>query len=189
MGKFFRRFATRALIAVSAGAIIAGGGAIAAQAASYRTSSTLFLQEQSQWCWAAATKTVVKHNGAGTESQCQLVKWGFNSSTCPNKPGTAANVASAMIRAGQRSTGRIDGYAITYAQVQSDIHLDRQIMFRWGWSDGSGHMLVMVGYNTPGSQITFIDPTQSSYQTNSYNWIKSASGHTWTNTRWQIIPN
>jgi hypothetical protein len=69
-----KRLLIRGVIGISAGAVLPGG-AIVAQASSYTTSSTLYLQEKSEWCWAAATKTVVKHNRAGTKDQRQLVKW------------------------------------------------------------------------------------------------------------------
>jgi hypothetical protein len=187
------RWVWNASLALGLGLVLVGVGAMAAEATSSSTTSTIFQQEKSEWCWAAASETVIKHDGGGTDSQCQIVEWGFNTSTCPNKPGTQANVSATLTRAGLGSIGTIDGAAISYNDVKNEIIDQRQFMIRWQWSTGEGHMLVGVGYNTSGSEMTYINPEYTSYQVEPYSWVKSGNAddgngaHVWDETRWQII--
>jgi hypothetical protein len=48
-------------------------------------------------------------------------------------------------------------------------------------------MLVINGYDTSGSLISYIDPLQSSFQSASHSWLLSGSNHTWTHSRYQIL--
>lgn len=48
-------------------------------------------------------------------------------------------------------------------------------------------MLVIKGYNTSGSTITYIDPwAGGTVSTQPYSWMKSGGGHTWTHSRYNI---
>ncbi len=135
------------------------------------------------------TKSVIKNAGRGVKSQCQIVKWGKNSSSCANVPGSFADVAHALLDAGVINTGDVANGSITYAQVQSEVSANRVVMVRWGWkpnTSATGHMVGIRGFNTGDGSVSYIDPTKSAIQVKSYAWMKSNDAHLWTDTRWHV---
>jgi hypothetical protein len=162
-----------------------GGGAIAAQAASKYVSSPVVVQEQSNWCWVAAGKSLASYHVGSTASQCTMYKWGKGGSTCPNNTGTLGNVYSILISAGLTNPGTQSSGQRSYANLQGDLNVNRPAVIRWGWNStggSTGHMVVIRGYNTSGSTVSFMNPLNSIYQSNTYAWLQSGGGHTWTHT-------
>ncbi|WP_244666921.1 papain-like cysteine protease family protein [Myceligenerans indicum] len=167
---------------------IVGGTVTVAEAANRSLAATIYVQEKSNWCWAATSKTVVKRTTGNTPSQCTLVKRGKNSSTCPNVTGTfGQNVSYALADSGVSNIGTVSLGALTYSAFRGEIDSSRLVMIRWGWSSGGGHMLVLKGYNTDGSKIIYINPLNDVYKVNSYSWMKSTSSHTWSHSRTSIF--
>ena len=83
-----RRTLSGGLLGVALGLILAGTGGLAAEAASKTIYAWAYAQEQSNWCWAATSATVVRWETGNTPGQCQLVKWGKAPSTCGNWTGS-----------------------------------------------------------------------------------------------------
>jgi hypothetical protein len=162
-----------------------GGGAIAAQAASKYVSSPIIVQEKSNWCWVAAGKSLASYHAGSNPTQCTAYKWAKGGSTCPNNTGTLGNVYSILVTAGLTNPGTVSATSRTYADLQSDLNVYRPAVARWGWdSTGgvTGHMVVIRGYNTSGSTVSYMNPLLSSYQSSTYTWMKAGGGHTWTDT-------
>ena len=144
-------------------------------------------QQQSNWCWAASARMTARYLGGSSASQCQYVKWGLNSGSCPNVTGDFGTTTSAaLIGAGIYSPGSVSWSAISYGSLQSQINSNKPVIIRWGWSSGGGHALVIKGYNTAGTKVTYIDPGNGSIHTQPYSWMKSGGGYTWTHTRYNI---
>lgn len=158
-----------------------------ASASSVYLSVPIYVQEQSNWCWATTSKSVSVYLGGSNSSQCQYVKWGKNSSSCANVTGDlSTDVRRALSSAGIRNTGSMINSAASTATISGQINNSKPLMVRWGWDSGGGHMLVIRGYTSdPGYLVvSYIDPLQSYYSSGTYDWMKSGSGHTWTHTRY-----
>lgn len=120
-------------------------------------SVTVYAQEQSQWCWAAAIKMIVRYKTGQTISQCSIVKAGKNYSTCPNEAGTRANVANALDHYGVNPGATVD---LSWDQVRSEMATSRPIYSGIRWSNGSGHAHVIRGWYDTGYSygVSYIDP-------------------------------
>jgi len=178
-----------ALVACITAAIL-GSGAAGAQAASTYLYPYVYLQEKNNWCWVATTKSLINYKKGTNPSQCTVYKRGKGGTTCPENTATLATVRTALINSSFSYPGNYTHTQITYGLIQNNINSSRPVMLRWGWHStggSTGHMVLIRGFDTSGSKVNFIDPTMSSYQENSYTWMKSGGGHTWTHTLEGII--
>ncbi|PRY06015.1 papain-like cysteine protease family protein [Kineococcus rhizosphaerae] len=181
------RFQSRVALFIALLTAFLGAGVVGAQAASRMNAAAIYVQEQSNWCWSATSRTIAQHVGANAASQCQFVKWGKNRGDCPDVTGAfTTDVSRALTMAGVHGIGYVYTYPESYAQLQDEMNLNRLNMIRFQWSNGSGHMLIVRGYDTNGSVVSFIDPTLNSFQFQSYSWMVNGTGHTWTHTRYAI---
>jgi hypothetical protein len=179
------------LIGTAIGLMAVGFASTAAYAAAADNGANTYVQEQSLWCWAAVSKTVLNEAGHGTPTQCQLVKWGKGTSTCANVAGSfGANVGSALVLGGIGSAGNVANVAISYPTVQTEINADRVVLVFWAWDSdptGIGHMIALRGYNTNGATVSYIDPRFSTFQSNLYSWVANNSTSTWTWSRYNVL--
>lgn len=179
----------KAILALSCALALVGAGAVSAQAASKYVSMSIYLQEQSNWCWVATSKTMVEYWTGTAYAQCTMYKWAKGGSSCGNQTGGFGDVTVILSSAGIPYQGAVASGARPYANMQSELNINRPEMIRWGWNStggSTGHMLIIRGYNTSGSTVSFIDPTLSAYQSNTYAWMKSGGGHTLTHTLWGV---
>jgi len=95
-------------------------------------------------------------------------------------------VARALSNGGVGDVGSSDSGALSYSAVQGQVKANRLVMIRWGWTSGGGHMLVLRGYNTSGSQVSYVNPLLSGYQSDAYTFMVKSSRHTWANSRYNI---
>ncbi len=87
------------VVAVAVGLVLIGPGV--AHGAEKVLSVTPYAQEKSNWCWAAASKMIVKfQTGKVVPPQCTLVKNGKGTSACANVTGTKSNVTNALSKNG-----------------------------------------------------------------------------------------
>ena len=180
------RWFRMATLMVALALILTGIGITTAAAASRNNGANIYIQEKSNWCWAAAARTIVRSATGDTSppSQCQLVKWGKNSSACSNVTGTfGANVSRALVQGDVLSPGSVTSGAKSFSAVRGEIDSGRLMMIRWGWTSGGGHMLVLRGYNTSGNMINYVNPLKSTYQVKSHASLRSGSNYTWTHSR------
>ncbi|MCV2395172.1 hypothetical protein OEB99_12715 [Actinotalea sp. M2MS4P-6] len=188
MRVFARRNRYRFGAALSIALMLGGAGTTVAQA-TYRTNyATAYVQEKTNWCWVASSKTVISWVGATNSSQCQLYKWGKGVSSCAgNEPGSfTTDVSRLLAKAGVSNIGYVTG-PLSFASVRSEIDVNRVLLMRWAW-DGQtvGHQLTIYGYNTDGTRIAYINPADGYHTWASYSWMLDGSNHTWTHTRYSI---
>lgn len=179
----------RAALVVCLSMILAGLGISGASAASRYNSAPVYVQEQSNWCWAATTKSVVQYYRGVSATQCKIVQWGKGTATCANVTGYfGLDVSRALTNSGISGIGSTTG-VLSFDTVRGEIDSSRVALIRWGWDDGSGHMLLLRGYNTSGSIVGYINPLNSSYQSASYSWLVNGGTphHVWTDSRYQIL--
>ncbi|PPH97859.1 hypothetical protein C5C56_11995 [Rathayibacter sp. AY1D1] len=164
---------------------IVGGGAVAAQAASRYVGSPVVVQEQSNWCWVAAGKSLTSYHAGSNPSQCTAYKWGKGGSTCPNNTGTLGNIYSILVSAGLANPGSISSGSRSFSNIQGDLNVNRPAVARWGWDNtggSTGHIVVIRGYDNSVSTVSYMNPLNSSYQSNTYSWMVAGGGHKWTDT-------
>jgi hypothetical protein len=184
------KLATKSVAVLAASLVLVGLGAVGADAASRFLATSMYVQEKSNWCWVAASKTIVKYHTNQNPSQCTVYKWGKGGSTCPDQTGTFGNVAAILLNAGFSSYGTNTTGAISYQYLQNEINISRPILVRWGWNStggSTGHMVTIRGFNTTNSIVSYVNPLNSTNQSNTYNWMKSGGGHTWSHTKWEIF--
>ena len=176
------KFSAKVGIAVSVGLILAGASVGVAHAASKTVAAPVVVQEQSNWCWVASAKSLVRLHKGTNPAQCTLYKNAKGGTSCPNNVGTLGDVYKIFLAAGLIYAGDYAGGARSWAQVQGDLNGNRPIVVRWGWTAGGGHMVVIRSYNTSGSNVGYMNPLNSAYQSNTYSWMVSGGGHTWTHS-------
>lgn len=164
-----------ASLAVAAGLVLVAPGV--AHGVEKVLSVTPYQQEKSNWCWAAASKMIVKFQTGRVVSQCTLVKHGKNSSTCANVTGTKSNVMNALDRNGV-SPGSL--VVLEWPTVVAEMKTNRPVYSGIVWRSGGGHAHVIRGYYDTGYSrgISYIDP--SSGTTTSREWGTYVSNSSWT---------
>lgn len=164
--------------------ILVGGGLVAfaspAAAAEKTLSMTVYVQEQSNWCWAAASKSIIKFHTGSVISQCQLVKDGKQSSSCANSGGTKQNVLNAVhahgVNGGQE-------YTLTWSIVKGQINAARPVYSSIIWNSGGGHAHVIRGWYDTGYSygVSYINPLSSTTESREWNsYVSNSSWHTGT---------
>lgn len=168
----------RARIAVL---LIAVGLAVAVPSAALASekyiSVTAYKQEKSNWCWAAAAKTIVKYQTGRVISQCELVKDGKNSSSCGNVTGSKSNVMNTLNKNGVNpGTER----KLDWATVVAEMNLSRPVYSSIIWRSGGGHAHVIRGYYNTGYSygVSYVDPATGT--TTSREWGTYMSNSSWT---------
>jgi hypothetical protein len=180
------RALTQVGVALVAATALAIGPALVASAATATIAAPTIAQEQSQWCWAAASKSVIKYYKGTNPSQCTVVNWGKGSSTCANQPGEfGAHVGNALYYGGLSDIGWVYGQ-VSYQSLKNEIIVNRPAMIRWGWNSTggqTGHMVLVRGYNDTNSQVYLMNPDGGVVSWQTISWLQSGGGHTWTHTR------
>ncbi len=131
-------------------------------------------QEQSQWCWAGSSASVLGYYG-NTISQCTIADYArqnatwhnFGSVNCCTNPsgecnywnynwGFAGSMQDILIHWGVNNYG-VD-YALSIPTVKSELIAKRPFIFRWGWTSGGGHFLVGHGFSASDSMFSYMNP-------------------------------
>lgn len=169
--------------ALTALVLIAGGllaFAPPASAAEKYLSTTVYVQEQSNWCWAAAAKSIVRFHTGSAISQCQLVKDGKKTSSCANSSGTKANVLNAVHA---HSVNGGTEQKLDWTTVKGQINASRPVYSSIIWSSGGGHAHVIRGWYDTGYSygISYINPLSSTTESREWNsYVSNGSWHTGT---------
>lgn len=165
----------------------------------------VYVQEQTQWCWAACSAMLYWAYGSGTQSQCTLVGVSrdkengnifggcgslSNSTASPcsspatfNSPqsiyGCDGSIESILDNYSIPSTGY--GYAFSASQVAAATASRKHMVARWGWNSGGGHFVVINRYKD--GNVYFNNPLSSSAYIWTYaNFSTSYGSATWTHT-------
>lgn len=176
MGILERR-AARALAAVLAAAGLVLLAPSTAGAAEKVLSLTVYKQEESNWCWAAASKMIIKYQTGKVVTQCNIVKNGKAASVCKNVAGTKANVRRALDRYGVNAGTEVP---TEWARNVSEIKAGRPVYGTIRWREGGGHALVIRGWYDTGYSygVSYADPWTGT--TTSKEWGQYLSNSRWT---------
>lgn len=152
-----------------------------------------YQQEKSQWCWAAASKTVIQFKTGATPSQCSLVNiakgTGGSGSTvnCPDWPGSIyGDVSRALGSKGL--SGSVTAQFVPWISIAYDIDNADLIMLRYGYKSSglaTGHMVTIRGYGTY-PYVYFVDPATGTNKVKTYSDLSDNSTWTVTHSRWGI---
>lgn len=162
-------------LAVAVGLVLVAPGV--AQGVEKILSVTPYKQEQSNWCWAAAAKTIVKFQTGNVVAQCTLVKNGKGTSSCANVTGTKANVMNALSSNGVNpGTER----QLDWATVVAEMNTNRPVYSSIVWKSGGGHAHVIRGYYDTGysNGVSYVDPASGT--TTSREWATYVTNSSWT---------
>ncbi|MEU8034550.1 papain-like cysteine protease family protein [Streptomyces sp. NPDC049099] len=157
--------------------------------AAKRLDITMQAQQNSNWCWAASGNTIASWFGRAY-TQNQFCDAAFNrpqGSACGNWQAALDDVQNALDWMGINPGTYVRGY-LRYSTVQNEISANRPIETRIEWSSGGGHMHVLYGYDTSGTQVYWGDPWPSNYRYNwgNYDYYVSNNSFTWTHSLYGI---
>lgn len=121
-------------------------------------------QEQSEWCWAALSASIVNfYAGNDSLKQCEVVKKVLGRSTCCEDGSSDLcnqqfDIDSALRRLGHLA--RAQGNQPDFRIVDAEIKAGRPVGVRILWSDGGGHAIVVYGV-TDDRQVIIADPASA----------------------------
>ncbi len=124
-------------------------------------------QEQSNWCWAAATASVLDYYG-GLVKQCTLADKFVAGGGCCNNPLPVACDAAQDTSQALNFLGLLGGQlkrALTLEEIIGQIDANQPVVLRITWAAGGAHAIAITGYVTPTSGATLLiveDPAQGS---------------------------
>lgn len=133
---------------------------------------SLHSQETSMWCWAASGQMVMDYLGNNV-NQCTQANDRFNRTDCPcGQCGLNAQANPPCVQGGWPefdnygfSFQRTSDTALTWSQLRTEVSPrnscgKRPFAFSWHWSGGSGHMMVVHGYQTVEgtNYVEILDP-------------------------------
>ncbi len=162
-----------------------------------------YIQEQSNWCWAACGQMIYWAYHSGSIAQCTYVgksrdqengslfdcgNLSSSSSSPCTYPGTFNSPQSLYGCNGSNeavfdyygisSTGY--GHAFSTSELTTAMSARKMCLARWGWNGGGGHLVVVNRYKS--GNVYFNNPLSGAVIW-SYNTFKTANGQgTWTNT-------
>lgn len=159
-----------------------------------RLDSTIPIQEQGNWCWAATSLGVHQYyDRTDTTTQCLAANLilGRNDA-CNNPVPAAANVPHFLDDAFNdfgNLNGSIVGGTLSFADTKAQIDIGRPLGTRIGWSGGGGHFMVIEGYRDGGTaatrEVAIHDPIfgESQYAYDSYRTAYlGTNGNNWTHS-------
>jgi len=159
---------------------------------------TEVIQKQSQWCWAAVTRSILLYYGHDL-SQCIIAEYSRSVSTlrdlgkvnCCTDPNqgcdkwhyygkTKGSIADILDHYGALKAKGIE-WAVTDAEVDSEINKnDRPLVVRWRKISGNGHFVVAHGLDK--GMLSYMDPLHGEgKKVAKLSWVRNGA-HKWTHT-------
>lgn len=162
-----------------------------------------YIQEQSNWCWAACGSMIYWAYHTGSISQCSYVAKSRdlensqlfdcnNLSSSTSSPCTypaTFNSPQSLYTCGGSNENVFDyygisstgyGHAFSTSELTTAMSARKMCLARWGWTGGGGHLVVVNRYKS--GNVYFNNPLSGAVIW-SYNTFKTANGRgTWTNT-------
>ena len=115
-------------------------------------------QTQSNWCWAATSKSVSHFYWVlSTWTQCLVASGELPPNNCCASPVPApCNVPWYLDRALTRTNNFVSSTGpVSFQTVRDEINAGRPVGARVGWSGGGGHFMVIYGYSSVGGTDYF----------------------------------
>lgn len=155
------------------------------------------VQEQSEWCWAAVSSSILGYYKKPL-SQCAIAEYARTKATwhdygqvdCCKSPSGACNywnynwgypgsIQDILQTNGIENSG-VPG-VLTHAQVRTEVAARRPFVIRWAWTTGGGHFI--VGTGLVDSTLYYMNPWPGEgAKIADYSWVASSSDHTWDGT-------
>ncbi|WP_186327574.1 papain-like cysteine protease family protein [Paenibacillus sp. Y412MC10] len=154
------------------------------QASAYVSYNTLsvnpYKQEQTNWCWAATSKTVIEYLGKGSPTQSQIVK-GVKGSVV-NEGATTSEDKESLTDWGVATTVKQD--SVPFGTIVTDIENSRPLKAGVMWKNGGGgHDFVIYGYyqDTDKSKydVYYSDPIDGLKTIRSYDSFDNNTSFSW----------
>ena len=153
---------------------------------SIRLNFNMEMQTQSNWCWAAVSKSVAAYyDPATTWTQCSIADGEKSQTTCCTNGSSSACNAYGTLDTSLTRVGHLDhavGGTVTNAEVVAQMRSGRPLGARTAWSGGGAHFVTIIG-SFAGDMYAIDDPisgksdvTEAAFKTAYLN-----SG-TWTHT-------
>ena len=144
--------------------------------------------EESQWCWAACTASVLGYFKKKIQ-QCNIVNFAWSLKTCCDDPAPCNNGHTpsgmhSVLKHWCVSSQKMSR-SLSFSELKTEIKLKRPIIIGLMWAAGGGHALVAWGYNEGDKQKVYtMDPAPGKgYGIANYEYLKhQANGWTWTHT-------
>lgn len=118
-------------------------------------------QQQTNWCWAATSKSVAAYyDPATTWTQCDVANGEKGQTTCCANGATAACNAYGTLDTSLMRVGHFDhwaGSAAGFGDVLGQMHAGRPVGVRTAWSGGGAHFLCIIG-TLAGDMYAVDDP-------------------------------
>jgi Papain-like cysteine protease AvrRpt2 len=126
-----------------------------------RLNFTMQHQEQTEWCWAAASVSVSRHYDQQTGwTQCKMVNAEKGLQACCEDGSSVAcnkpNVLDSPLNRAEVLDHKQDGSA-AYDMIRQEIDAGRPLAWRIGWSGGGGHFAVIEGYQSSGEEWVAVE--------------------------------
>ncbi|WP_425953348.1 papain-like cysteine protease family protein [Xylanimonas sp. McL0601] len=174
--------ALSAALAVGLAVLIGSAGPAAAATYALHASVwgawTQYSQQESNWCWAAATKSMIQKKTGNSPDECTIAHNGLQQrpyATCANSGGTAANIEYAMSASGL--SYKYFGSVPSMTTIRNETVAGRGIIGSIFWASGGGHAMPLIGSNTSDQiYVTKIDTTSVSGTWISYSSFTSDTG-------------
>ncbi len=156
-------------------------------------------QEQSQWCWAAVSRSLLLYYGHD-KSQCTIAEYSrqvatylnFGKVDCCKDPsqgcniwnycsGTPGSIEDILNHYGTLGAKGIE-QPVTDAEVDSEINTHgRPFVVNWLLTSGSGHFVVAHGLTN--GILAYMNPSPGEGKTvGKLSWVRNGGGHTWRHT-------
>jgi hypothetical protein len=152
---------------------------------------TTIPQGPSHWCWAHVGTEVSLHYPAPKYSRpCDLANDQLNETTCCQNGSSSNCNQDEHLDTSLTLTGNLDSTqpgALLISQIKQRIDADQPIGVRIEWGDGSGHFVVVGGYDdTLPAGSEEVQVFDSLYGDNSANLVQFTSAYLgsgrWTDT-------
>lgn len=146
------------------------------------------LQTQSNWCWAATSKSVSHFYSAFSPwTQCKIASEELDQTCCDSPVPGACNIPWYLDKALARTNNfvSIQSGTITWSKVKEELQKGLVVGARIGWSGGGGHFMVIHGVSkTNGVEYLHIDDPIYGKSTLTYTQFATnyQNSGTWTHT-------
>jgi len=146
-------------------------------------------QEQTQWCWAGVSQSILAYYGI-SQSQTNIAAygtqgvniwnwlWGHTEANDPNPGDPVRNGIDLILSYFAAIPTSTDGCS-SQATLESKLIAGKPVVIRWGWDSGGGHFVIARGID--GNTVDLMDPWFGP-TLNTYSWVVSGGGHTWTDS-------
>ena len=145
-------------------------------------------QTQSNWCWAATSKSVSKfYSALSPWTQCKVASEELDNTCCDSPVPSACNVSWYLDKALTRTNNFVSMQSgtISWSKVKQELQNGLVVGARIGWNGGGGHFMVIHGVSkSNGVEYLHIDDPIYGKSTLTYTQFATnyQNSGTWTHT-------